>query len=193
MAEYPILFSGDMVKAILDGHKSQTRRIVKGKWLPLVEEVLRVNGKWVWSTVDYDLTTPYGQVGDRLWVRETWEMDCYGDNWNEPYQCDVLYRADGEKLMSHQRWKPSIHMPRWASRIDLEVTGIRVERLQAMTEEDAEAEGFCWSATGPWDNYDVISAQEQFGTLWDTLNAKRGYSWQSNPWVWVIEFKQVEG
>lgn len=179
MKEHPILFSGPMVEAILEGRKTQTRRIIKPQLR--VEEYPNMPGV---------LFTPYGgkdwwvnsqpshpahiskacdkQPGDRLWVRETWAM--YSP-------LDVVYRA-GSKTSCTGRWKPSIHMPRWASRITLEVASVRVERLQDITEADAKAEGF--------------ESVSDFKTLWEKLNKKSGFGWDANPWVWVIQFKEVK-
>ena len=188
--ERPILFSGPMVRALLDGRKTQTRRIVKTRWLPLVEECVRVNGRWVWYTVDYDLTTPYGEPGDRLWVRETcWlrphrtreQMRNGADTWPP-----VIYEAHGPDADELRSWgwkkSPSIHMPRWASRLTLEVTGVRVERVQEISEADARAEGF--------DDTPELGPRQHFIGTWIALNGVE--SWQANPWVWVIEFRRVE-
>lgn len=182
--ERPILFSGPMVRAILEGRKTQTRRVKKPQ--PIDLGVIHIVGQ---------IKCPYGQPGDRLWVRETFCPD-----W-----CDeVIYRADDptgraarDAGYSHEpKWKPSIFMPRWASRIDLEVVGIRAERLQEISEDDALAEG-CepggGACSGPMDpvEYDGYTASDEFAALWDSINAKRGHSWESNPWVWVVEFKRV--
>jgi hypothetical protein len=222
-----------MVRELLDGHKTQTRRVVKGRWEPLVHEVMRVNGKWVWQTLDYDLTTPYGQPGDHLWVKETWQIaretldyetggeydvfewdsDIYGDPWeylngDARGGCSsaLFYKADGEdknpcqfypwidihgKKYRDQEipWRPSIFMPRRASRITLEITDIRVEPLQDISEADAIAEG-CKGVNCPPDHNDDLSPQEEYRTLWETINGSG--SWTANPWVWVVEFKRLE-
>lgn len=147
--ERPILFSAPMVRAILDGRKTQTRRVVKGRWLSLVERVLEINGEWVWDTIEYELTTPFGRPDDRLWVRENFTVvpaSAYRMsegvqqtvNPNDPYEA-AIYASGWDR--SIPKWKPSIHMPRWASRITLEITGVRVERLQDISEADAIAEG----------------------------------------------------
>ena len=157
--EKPILFSAPMVRAILDGSKSQTRRVVKLKSHHTIEE--RDDGKpWPWMydsarDADYWLPCPYGQPFDRLWVREEHAfsvVDPEGYDWHDdPENWDVIYRADESQPAGGWRdsdgnvisapWRPSIHMPRWASRITLEVTAIRVERLQDISDEDAQAEG----------------------------------------------------
>lgn len=201
MKERPILFSGPMVRAILEGRKTQTRRVVKGRWLPLVEAVMRVNGRWVWTTMDYDLTTPYGEPGDRLWVRETWAA--FDLDWSWPGRPrdlsggpwpNIVYRAD-DGLDEHgwKRWRPSIHMPRWACRITLEVTDVRVERLKDITEDDAMAEGWIKRPDLSKDpEVHADACRDWFVDLWDSINAKRGYGWETNPWVWRIEFQVKE-
>lgn len=183
----PIIFGSEMVHAVLNGRKTQTRRVVKPQ--PPSRIYSDGNTRWspsgVWGGKDW--FCPYGQPGDHLWVRETWG-EFFLDGAGE---C-VVYRADGEIDMSHMafgRWRPSIHMPRWASRITLEVTGIRAERVQDITIRDILAEGI--DSSPSWDSDDVIAAK--WIELWDGINAKRGYSWDSNPWVWVIEFKAMEG
>lgn len=175
MKEKPILFSGEMVKAILEGRKTQTRRIIKPRYLPVVEECLRVNGKWVFDTFDYDLGAISGRPGDRLWVKET-----FLNNALDGYPPIYFYRADGNEKPADRHWKPSIFMPRKASRITLEITGVRVERLKDMKAGDAEAEG-CDSSTDCRDNL------ADFKALWESINGEG--SWDANPWVWVIEFK----
>lgn len=207
--EHPILFSTEMVKAILDGTKTQTRRVIKiapDNW-----ELKRVNYSSValfWPTdIETDgvyqlIKCPYGQVGDRLWVRETWCQIAYDQT--------MIYKADcGTEALKAmvdlgEKWKPSIHMPRWASRITLEITSIRVERLNCMSESDARAEGiysnsmygdmgFHWKSK----NSGYGTAKTAFFVLWDSIHDKENspkehpYRWQLNPWVWVIEFKVV--
>jgi len=198
--ETSILMSGDHPSKCLDGTKTMTRRT----WG--LKEINKDPDKWVkatqvsftnlWRFEDRNgdlliVKCPYGGVGDRLWVRETFAVNFKGQ---------VLTRADKDKLTEMLdlpdipiKWKPSIHMPRWASRITLEITEIRVERVQEITEEDAEAEGVSWSSTGPWDNPETISAVENFAWLWDSLNAKRGYPWDGNWWVWRMPYKKLEG
>lgn len=173
MTEHPIIFSTPMVQSILRNEKSQTRRIVKGHYLPVVQECLRVNGKWVFSTMEYDLTTPYGEPGDRLWVRETWNLA--GDV--------VRYRADFvDESEEKQPWKPSIHMQRKHSRINLEIANIRVEKLNAISEADCCAEG-CGS------KFLRDYKRPKFKKLWEEINGDN--SWELDPWVWVVEFKRV--
>lgn len=215
--EHPILFSGEMVRAILDGRKTQTRRVVKRKgWLvcgaaaePYHAITQRRSGKGYAAVRTECYPCPYGQPGDRLWVRETWaetvNIDCHPDWPGRPHtnsevdedglvsSC-VIYRADGGwnwlndigYETDRSSWRPSIHMPRWASRITLEVTDVRVERVQDISEADVQVEGT--------PNEQGIGAPDQFDfqQLWDSINAKRGYGWDANPWVWVVEFEQVE-
>ena len=196
MSDHPIIFSGPMVRAILDGRKTQTRRVVKPQPYQIETSWLRpVPGEW-WKHLRPRL--PYGIPGDRLWVRETWAeyVDVESGVHDDERFC---YRAT-DKMMLPVKWRPSIHMPRWASRITLEVTGVRVERLQEISEADARVEGV-GRDTNPCDHVRQSCAdigclgpthRASFCELWDTLNAKRGYSWESNPWVWVVEFKLVK-
>ena len=176
MKERPILFNGPMVRAILDGRKTQTRRVVKPQ--PETKPHNGVDDKWFSEYSDIKNlgflkhTCPFGQPGDRLWVREAF---------TEYPQKGLLYKADGcnKKLGVWWGWRPSIHMPRRASRIKLEVTDVRVERLQNISEEDIYAEG-------------IDTNSHDFMELWDSINAKRGHGWDANPFVWVVEFRRVE-
>ena len=182
MKERPILFSGEMVRAILEGRKTQTRRIVKD------------------GTPDDWNACPYGVIGDRLWVRETWRLwdvlENYVGGQNTatvqykagPLGSDRVLTVSDEQRgnlsnLENDRWRPSIFMPRWASRITLEITGVRVERLQEITEKDALAEGVGYAITRD-------CKVPQFARLWDQINGKHA-PWESNPWVWVVEFKRV--
>jgi len=223
MKERPILFSTPMVKAILDGKKTQTRRVIK----PQPEEHViipdKINGL-KWNGVNYGSITrdergsiaetslaticPYGQPGDTLWVRETWNVCDVGyDGYNGAFEAGyplvtipaskpeygnmVYYKADGNE---EPPWRPSIHMPRWASRITLEITAVRVERVQDISEGDAIAEGIdtSWQETKYPNVFMQLDARAEFEITWDTINAKRGYSWDDNPWVWVIEFERIK-
>ena len=206
MKERPIIFNAPMVKAILEGRKTQTRRIV---------------------TVKNKNSCPYGQPGDRLWVRETWGVgsrpDPLGGYEGIEYRADEFYLEDSDDLPClrvtpppdvclldyDSGWMPSIHMPRWASRITLEVTGVRVERLQDIPGDDIFHEGIqrlenhSWHATGSiplgtyrgldeWTdkvNY-WVDPRDAYKALWDSINGPG--AWEKNPWVWVIEFKRVE-
>lgn len=197
MGDRPILFSASMVRAILEGRKTQTRRACKpqpdagcigniGPGIPFIRGERR------------DIRCPYGQAGDWLWVRETFGY------LRQFYECDadasgsVIYRADGEPKGCHgTAWRPSIHMPRWASRIHLEVIDIRVERLNDISEADARAEGAMYHdgqgiGHSGWrhDYKDVhADARSSFARLWQEINGPG--SWAANPWVWVVEFKRV--
>jgi hypothetical protein len=213
MKDRPILFSGAMVRALLDGRKTQTRRAVKVQPPEETREVITFHHPdprehyWAFdggSLLDWAYPCPYGEIGDRLYVRETWQHS------NHPFgryeaDCAIFYRADylddplGPDLERskdgiRREWRPSIHMPRAASRITLEVTGVRVERLQDISEADALAEGV--DPSGPVGYVPAMqklgAARYQYANLWEGLNAKRGYGWDVNPWVWVIEFRRIE-
>ncbi|MDD2707536.1 MAG: hypothetical protein PHV34_05955 [Verrucomicrobiae bacterium] len=205
MKKYPILFSGEMVRAILDGYKMQTRRVV----MPQPNHFLGVsiNRKTPFDDDGKIIKCPYGQPGDRLWMRERWCTGKPFDNispgrlWkgNDSEQLAVNYATEPE-WVEQGKWRPSIHMPRWASRITLEIIKVRVERVQEITEDDAKAEG---AKKGLWLENDMLleptdeyeegksSYKQGFGFLWDSINAKRGFGWESNPWVWAIEFRRV--
>ncbi len=205
MKERPILFTGPMVRAILEGRKTVTRRVMKPQPDFLGS---MVDPNTPFKTLDAGLhariTCPYGEPGDRLWVREAWAADAQVDaiapsdlSQGEPiwYPADLSVRQTGCSMISKGRVRPSIHMPRWACRILLEMTAVRVERLQDISEEQALAEGVrgepcdharqacadigCWGDT----------AKGAFGFLWESLNGEG--SWAANPWVWVVEFKRV--
>jgi len=213
MSERPILFSSPMVRAILDGRKTQTRRIVKPQ--PMLSDTLvyynELLGEWRWINERIDeggaLRCPYGGVGDVLWVREAFHTSPH-------FGC--LYRADYDdgallpKVAAHGGWKPSIYMPRSLSCIDLEITGIRVERLQGISREDAIAEGIepthidslgrqQWRVYPHQDGTpgEEVAAYvgrpttsrpiDSYKSLWLSINGPG--SWDANPWVWVIEFK----
>ena len=203
--ERPILFSAPMVRAILDGTKTQTRRIInpQPEVAPDLEKL--VNQAWQGGWVD--VACPYGEPGDRLWVKETWSTE--GRSISEARAAhedamqglsSIYYRAT-EGYPESLVWRPSIHMPRWASRLTLEVTSVRVERLHDISEDDARAEG-----VRPKDAHVVIECDAEgrarlnealsnthrgaFACLWDTING--GGAFASNPWVWVVIFKRVD-
>lgn len=221
--EKPIIFKTEMVRAILDGRKTQTRRIIKIDSPTL--EFDAVNPPW--PTCEFSdgsgfnkVPCKYGQPGDRLWVRESFQYDKYPTG---PLMSDertvCVYRADVPYEMNCDKWKPSIHMPRWASRITLEITNVRVERLQDISEEDAQAEvisrqiahgqelgwrNYLWhgdhgqyglgnkkSDAWPWQYSTYKDAKGCFSSLWELINGPG--AWDKNPWVWVIEFKKVTG
>lgn len=208
MKERPILFSAEMVRAILAGNKTQTRRAIKmPKWAVQdlsvdLDDDNRPVGICIATGCLAEIHCPYGQLGDRLWVRETWcpidDTEHGGEKW-------VDYRATPRYSVEHPagwenapqdaealKWKSSRFMPRWASRITLEIVNVRVERVQNISERDCCLETGSpveWTGKGiePY-RRDMKTA---FAYLWDSINAKRGFGWEVNPLVWVIEFKQV--
>ncbi len=224
MSEKPILFSTEMVKAIYDDRKTKTRRVIKFKFLPGFNpewsgyRPVFEYGKFFLDgsnhrTATTEVKCPW-QVGDILWVRETWQSffpeEVTSNHQQGPrsfsgipaesakgHYMHFYYRADGE--IEKAGWLPSIHMPRAAARLFLKVTNVRVERLQDITEEDAKDEG----VKDPYD-YQRSDYYEQpcmgglginqsaFAGLWDSLYTKRGYGWDVNPWVWVMEFERME-
>lgn len=190
-AAKPILFKDEMIRAILEGRKTQTRRIVK----PQPEEGIQhtpfapcgvLNGK------GHPLVCRFGQRGDRLWVREAHAFvpqtayRCSTGIYQQINPADnddaCVYRENFDRSRSFP-WRPSIHMPRWASRITLEITGVRVEQLHGLSEADAKAEG-----VEPADCCDAYF--HGFSKLWQSINGPG--SWDANPWVWVIEFSRVD-
>ncbi len=187
--ERPILFSGPMVRAIREGRKTQTRRIVKDLIFDPDHDLpcmIAEDGPLAFPERFYDGTIkcPHGQPGDCLWVREAWAPLVVGN------ERDFIYRADHhtglEKRDGDQKWKPSIHMPRIACRLMLEITGIRVERLAEISDSDCKAEGifpdqFTDHFRGP--------AYTAYRALWESINGPG--SWAANPWVWVVEFKRI--
>lgn len=221
MRERPILFSTEMVQAILDGRKTQTRRVLKNAKLDLfIDDItwgytaftpqrhISVRGKWVDQNKDdrYGesfIKCPYGKVGDRLWVREAWckVTDPFAISEGIGYKADMDFVMDakgrfkdGDTVWNFEKpeawkFKPSIHMPRWASRITLEITNIRVERIHDISIEDIIAEG---CSTTLREGYACEDLREQFSILWDSINAKRGFGWSENPWVWVIKFQKID-
>ncbi|HGY1504931.1 morphogenetic protein [Klebsiella pneumoniae] len=210
ITECGMIFNAEMVRALLSARKTQTRRIIKpqpeatlsgslsGKWLsrPL-------NGLLLPKIEDIAIHCPFGVVGDRIWVRETFQgplfdydlMDSYCKDptpFEKPEFC--VYKADGVPAPEfydaddelHCCWRPSIHMPRWACRILLEITNVRVERLKSISDGDAIREG---CSTADMMSGDCVA--DVFARLWASIYGSD--SWNANPWVWVIEFKRVEG
>ena len=238
--EKPILFKGEMVRAILDGRKTQTRRIVDVSperiltkeqreagftfsfadafgadftWLPKVSgnsddpklmQRLRAiqhllvpvrhpkdTEKWGDCPMNRIYCPFADEPGDRLWVKETFTLHTTAKELGNPI---VFYRARNDEILSKNKWKPSIFMPRWASRLALEIKTVRVERLQDISEEDAKKEGvqqfeggyFNYIAGEPFQG---MTAKQSFETLWQSIHGSE--SWQANPWLWVIEFKRI--
>lgn len=186
--EHPILFSTEMIRAIMGGRKTQTRRILKNS-----EGVVKLSENNRLLTLDqWGFKCPYGKVGDILWVRETWAAEIetrptvvLGRPAMEYYVKGYVYKADfSDKDLHPHIWKPSIHMPKEACRIRLQVTDIRVERLWDITESDAQAEG------APKAMNDMVQElyAEGFAHIWYRINGVD--SWNENPWVWAITFKR---
>lgn len=209
MKERPIIFSGEMVRAILDGRKTQTRRVIKGGFPnagafgglpPYRPGETSIFGDEIWQGP----ICPYGAVGDRLWVKETWGESKIRDReiadrirlihhaWRyradaEVEQVQVFGRHDLKTKAELYKWRPSIFMPRRASRITLEITEIRVQRLHDISEEDAKAEGVT-----PEGMPDVFTPYRvQLKKRWNAINGNK-HPWESNPWVWAISFKRIE-
>ena len=219
--EHPILFSAPMVRALLDGTKTQTRRVLKqatGLSLsvgmdddaPGVAEL-----SWLWGdgpghevheTIKR-VPCPYGQPGDQLWVRETHAIvprTAYAHSEgvqqtlrpDDPYEHDAaIYREGWTRSNGGFSWRPSIHMPRWASRISLEITGVRVERLQDISRDDAMAEGIVIQPDGGFGladttHYHFVDPRESYWSLWEAINGPG--SVEANPWVWAVAFKVIK-
>lgn len=242
MKERPILFSGPMVRALLDGSKTQTRRVVKpqpqpngGAGLHPVAPYRNPAGNWAWVLAATGhgsggnlFACPYGQPGDRLWVRETWGV--VSNAWDEDgnlidwvpdrpaaaihempfgqgyYSGHVIYAADGPHEWAgdddgggepRSAWRPSIHMPRAASRILLEIVSVHVERLQEISQDDARAEGItdvgcvnCGESEQKCScDFPMPDPRDSYVRLWESINGPG--SWEANPWVWVVEFKPI--
>ncbi|CNI74784.1 phage-like protein [Yersinia massiliensis] len=222
MNEKPILFNSEMVNAILSGRKTQTRRIMKVQpsehfhpqtihgamdftahwYTPGVidkDGYLQPARKDVFGVADEGegYTCPLGAVGDQLWVREAFAAGLCTEStlaYRATHKKEDLEEGWGETI----KWTPSIHMPRWASRINLLITGVRVERLNDISEQDAISEGLeCYVDDGvpyygPFNNGDC-RPDVVFRGLWDSIyGQKEGENWQANPWVWVIEFERME-
>lgn len=188
----PIIFNTETVRAILDGRKTQTRRIVK----PLKDKSFgcKLNPNEIAGEVNNgDLQNcTFGNVGDQLWVRETWCLSINEDghpinkdgDLSENKHAEIFYRATPVKNLE-AKWCPSIHMPKWASRIMLEVANVRIERLNDISKEDAKAEGCDYPAV-PGMGW-KLGARHNFRWLWNSIYN----NWNDNPWVWVIEFKVI--
>ena len=237
MKDHPMIFNGEMVRAILEGRKTQTRRLIKiGKeWGDTAEEfsIIKINEldssvdpHWIVFHNEYPeeggsvpFKCPFGKIGDRLWVRETWADvntdngpalmfkdgsfhfcvdDAYPVEYSRYPNCNfTMWCGDLARGEDGHAWRPSIHMPRWASRITLEITDVRYERLQDISEEDAIAEGIVGgylengtSGFGSNENMpDIYKAKWKFKSLWNSIYK----NWDANPFVWAITFKRVEG
>lgn len=208
MRERPILFSGPMIRAILDGRKTQTRRIVKPQ-PPPDYFTSPVKCEWYAPTLvnhrgeDYPGETvfgfgdeesgwvcPYGSPGDRLWVRESFAIGPKDHGWGQ-----VIYKATHSAGLNplcegFTKWKPSIYMPRWASRITLEITDVRVQRVQEISEEDIRAEGVTLAPTELYPHTNTGSKlRRNFEWLWDSVNGPG--AWARNDWVWAITLKRI--
>jgi hypothetical protein len=200
MTERPILFSAPMVRAILAGTKTQTRRIAKGAALEWLTAGFHPNFV---ASVENKLC-PHGQPSDQLWVRETHAIvprTAYARSEgvqqtlrpDDPYEHDAaIYREGWTRSNGGFRWRPSIHMPRWASRITLEITSVRVERLQDISEADARAEGAeeAFDTEGGYEHHPLGNYRDGFAKLWTEINGPE--SWAANPWVWVVEFTRTK-
>ena len=191
MRERPILFSAPMVRAILNGQKTMTRRIIKNAadiiqdWDAKDKSYGPFYQDKYGESHETSKACPYGQCGDSLWVRETFHKYTNGK---------IIYRASipyGNLDCHFKPWRPSIFMPRWASRITLEITEVRVERVQEINRQDAKAEGFCPGLNGLefWDGQSYGNAQLAFQACWKSINGPE--SWNANPFVWVIKFKRL--
>lgn len=228
MKERPVIFNGEMVRAILEGRKTQTRRTLTDRQLQLIDLASQAGECYpLESGIDhansqsyYREHCPFGQVGDRLWVRETFAIlgneDGCPIDWDENLvkgggpEAARIYRASCEQKAGNYglwsipdiadwkphtwnvqyegAWVPSIHMPRWASRITLEITAVRVERLNDISESDARAEGVMPT---PGAAERLVGGKLAFAELWASIYGHE--SWSANPWVWVIEFRRVGG
>lgn len=196
MKERGILFRGEMVRAILDGRKTQTRRVIK-------PPPSQKDGRdlWFWDgralpaaeMREHMLFRARFRPGDRLWVRETWApRDQIAEEDKRRGKYEIFYRADDETVYPDDgSWRSSLHMPRWASRINLEVTACRVERVQEISQHDAKAEGVTPICRDPHHLNHAQCYVEAFERLWDSMRSGNDFSWQRNPWVRAITFKRL--
>jgi len=208
MTTHPILFSAPMIRALLDGRKTQTRRVIKkvgnNNHIDYKNQILRRTLSTHVLEAPKLGICPHGQIGDLLWVRETWSHDAdsleslraeFEDIMPPQFPHGPYYRADGIHENTGLKWKPCIFMPRWASRLTLRVADVHVERVQEISQTDAISEGLVVDSAGhaaPVDD-DICwtSPRSAYRMLWDSINEKRGYGWAGNPWVWVIGFEVI--
>jgi len=196
MTDRPILFSGPMVRALVDGRKAQTRRVIKarspyslfdGGW---ADEYVLDPGNAEWRERDVKF-----RIGDRLYVREAWRTGAAFDRVaprDLPQAVHVAYEADDDRARLTGRLRRGMHMPRWASRLTLVVTDVRVQRLQEISEADAETEGLERAPGGRWSGAEGqagMCPRSAYALLWNSLNAKRGFGWDANPWVVAYTFQ----
>lgn len=200
--EKPIIFSGEMIRQILAGNKTMARRSIKPQ---PVNGLFYSEGFNVWLEPRrkalgrmYKYKCPHGKAGDHLWVRETFLISNgnFAPTLEEELtkKTNILYYAsDNPRYRDKDKWKPSIHMPRWASRITLEITNVRVEKLQDISEEDAKAEGVNSAIAGHsgYEASPVKTYRTGFVYLWNSTYAEKGYGWEVNPFVWVIGFNKI--
>lgn len=220
VTERPIIFSGPMVRAILEGRKTQTRRVTNPQ--PELDLIASkhsptgfFDGDYMDATITNPVKCPFGAAGHKLWVREAWAP---GDDMFKTHQCEppefVWFRADDSLRgvdrqnsatadMRRPRWRPSIHMPRILCRVVLRIVSIEPQRLQAITDDDCIDEGIDPETDPNWAHAEhmkiggvqIEAGSEErhaFRCLWDGLNASRGFGWRDNPWVWKITFKRVK-
>lgn len=188
MKERPIIFGAEMVRAILDGNKTQTRRVLKQQPVDILP--MKIPDRWVClikrgPNRGQVIKCRFGEAGDLLWVRETWATLPHYNHLPPreiPDFAEIAYKADGLGRL-HGKTRSPIHMPRWASRITLEIIGVKVERVQDISNTDCFSEGIDKAS---------FSGRTAFMIAWEIINRKRGYSWESNPWVWVIEFERAK-
>ena len=193
--EHPILFSTEMVKALLEGRKTQTRQVIKPQ--PRMEfDMGKEHLAWITSgfrTIEAIAQyCPYGEISDRLWVRESWASQHKYDHLPPrliPHDANIHYAAS--ENLGGLMHRPSIFLPRWASRLTLEITDIRVQRLQEISEDDCEAEGILVTYL-KGNTCRVGCNHNAYHDLWDSINGKT-HPWESNPFVWAISFKVMEG
>ena len=211
MKEHPIIFSGPMVRAILDARKTQTRRLMKSQppAKPSGCRPLKIatatddegaelfayaigagNGGW-------NVRCPYGVPGDRLWVRETSRERMPADktlaDTDGGIEIYEFLTTAARSAWTCERWTPAIYMPRWASRITLEIVDVRAQRLQDISEADAKAEGVLGVDWGHGQDYGGKACyRKSFAALWDLIHAQRA-PWSSNPWIWALTFRRING